>query len=47
MMLSGLSNMELHTIPGDGEMIDGVSYYVVDGEGTMELVNELFAPFVF
>lgn len=47
MMLSGLSNMELHTIPGDGEMIDDVSYYVVDSEETMELVNELFTPFVF
>lgn len=46
-LFSGLSNMELHTVPGDGQMIDGVSYYVVDSEDTEELVNELFAPFVF
>lgn len=46
MLLSGLSNIEMHTIPGEGEMIDGTSYYVVDSEGTIALVNELFGPFI-
>lgn len=45
-LLSGLSNMELHTLPGEGDMIDGVSYYLVDEEETLSMVQELFAPFL-
>lgn len=45
-LFSGLSNMELHTLPGEGDMIDGVSYYLVDEEETLSMVQELFAPFL-
>lgn len=45
-LFTGLSNMELHTLPGEGDMIDGVSYYLVDEEETLSMVQELFAPFL-
>ena len=40
------NSIDWYTIPGDGEMIDGISYYVVDSEGTLDLVRELFPDYV-
>lgn len=39
-------NMNTNTIPGDAKMINGVSYYIYDEEGTRELVEEMFGDYV-
>ncbi|MDD7593710.1 MAG: LCP family protein [Peptoniphilaceae bacterium] len=38
--------LDMETVPGEGRMIDGVSYYVAYPEETLELVDELFGPYV-
>ncbi|MDD7543412.1 MAG: LCP family protein [Peptoniphilaceae bacterium] len=37
-----LRDADIQTIPGEGQYIDGVSYYVPDSKGTLALVDEIF-----
>lgn len=39
------AKLQTHTIPGQGEYIDNISYYVVDPTGTKELIQELLANY--
>lgn len=42
----GSSNISFHTLPGDGAgWYKGGSYYVLDAEATLELVNTYFNPY--
>lgn len=39
-------DLRMETIPGEGEMIEGVSYYIADPEATLDLVDQLFSIYV-
>ena len=42
----GSSNITFHTLPGDGAgYYKGGSYYVLDPEATLEMVNTYFNPY--
>ena len=42
----GSENISFHTLPGDGAgYYKGGSYYVLDAEGTLELINNYFNPY--
>ena len=42
----GSGNVAFHTLPGDGAgWYKGGSYYVLDPEGTLELINTYFNPY--
>lgn len=41
-----VDSMETATIPGAGQMIGGVSYWIHDGEKTDELVEDMFADYL-
>lgn len=41
-----LENMKTATVPGEGEYIGGVSYFIYDEEGTKQLVQEMFGDFL-
>lgn len=38
----GLDNVTMHTVPGESQMIGGVSYFLYDEAKTKEMVDELF-----
>ena len=42
----GAKHIEVHTVPGEGDYIDGISYYVPWEEETRALAAELFSPWV-
>ena len=42
----GMDNIHFHTLPGDGAgLYEGRSYYVLDPEATVALVNEAMNPY--
>ena len=42
----GSENIAFHTLPGDGSgWYKGGSYYVLDAQATMDLINEHFNPY--
>lgn len=42
----GSDSIHFHTLPGDGAgYYKGVSYYVLDGEQTLEIINNWFNPY--
>ena len=42
----GSENITFHTLPGDGAgFYKGISYYTLDAEATLELVNNYFNPY--
>ena len=42
----GSENITFHTLPGDGAgFYKGVSYYTLDAEATLELINDYFNPY--
>lgn len=45
-LFTGLPEMEMHTIPGHGQTIGGLSYYVPDKKGTKQMVRKLLGPFM-
>lgn len=45
-MTMGLDNIHFHTLPGDGAgLYEGRSYYVLDAQATLELVNVAMNPY--
>lgn len=45
-LAAGSENITFHTLPGDGAgWYKGASYYVLDAEGVLELVNTYFNPY--
>jgi anionic cell wall polymer biosynthesis LytR-Cps2A-Psr (LCP) family protein len=38
--------METATIPGEGEYIGDISYFIYDGEQMQELVNSMFGDYI-
>lgn len=45
-LTTGSDNIQFHTLPGDGAgFYKGGSYYVLDPEATLELVNTYFNPY--
>ncbi len=38
----GLENLTMHTVPGEGKMINGASYFIYDEGKTKEMVDEIF-----
>ena len=44
----GSENIHFHTLPGDGAgYYKGGSYYTVDPEATLELINTYFNPYTY
>lgn len=41
-----IDNLNIETLPGDGDYIEGVSYYIYDEVGSREIVNEIFGDFL-
>ncbi len=40
-------NIQFHTLPGDGSgYYKGGSYYVLDAQATLELINQFFNPYL-
>lgn len=44
-LLSGMSNIYNHTLPGTATYIGGVSYYVLDRDEVADLVNDSYNPY--
>lgn len=44
-LAAGMENIHFHTLPGDGAYVHGGSYYVLDPEATLTLMNECFNPY--
>ena len=45
-LTAGSENITFHTLPGDGAgYYKGASYYVLDREAVLELVNTYFNPY--
>ena len=45
-LTAGSDNITFHTLPGDGAgYYKGGSYYVLDPEATLEMVNTYFNPY--
>lgn len=42
---TGMGNIHSATLPGAGDMIDGVSYFVLDAQGVADTVNEYCNPY--
>lgn len=42
---SGLGNLQTVTLPGYADMIDGVSYYILDPEGVADVINQSCNPY--
>ena len=43
----GSGNIQFHTLPGDGSgYYKGGSYYVLDAQATLELINQFFNPYL-
>lgn len=42
---SGLGNVQTATLPGYADMLDGVSYYILDPEGVADTVNSTCNPY--
>lgn len=40
------ANIDWHTLPGYGDYVDGVSYYIPDSNAVLDLVNTLFQPYI-
>ena len=41
-----LDNMNVGVVPGVGEYIGGISYFIYDEEGTKQIVEELFGNYL-
>ena len=39
------NNIDMNTIPGEGKYIGDVSYYIVESEKTLDLVEKLMGPY--
>ncbi len=44
-LLTGIGNIENHTLPGTASYIDGVSYYLLNRNEVADLVNESYNPY--
>ena len=42
---SGLGNLQTETLPGYADMLDGVSYYILDPEGVADVINRCCNPY--
>ena len=42
---TGMGNIHSATLPGEGDTIDGVSYFVLDAQGVADTVNEYCNPY--
>lgn len=42
---SGLGNLQTVTLPGYADMIDGVSYYILDPAGVADVINQSCNPY--
>ncbi len=39
-------NIDWHILPGYGDYVDGISYYIPDSDAVLDLVNTLFQPYI-
>lgn len=44
-LLKMKDHLQSYTLPGEGEYIDDISYFIVDSEETLTMVEELFGPY--
>ena len=42
---SGLGNLQTETLPGYADMLDGVSYYILDPDGVADVINRCCNPY--